>query len=208
MRPHGKYAKVDPAYPRAFAQCDRCSFWFNHDDLQWQYEWAGTSLMNIRVLVCRRCLDKPQEQFRTIILPPDPPPIINARPPNFLYEEYTVRIAEYSAADLPNMPPWDFGPQLIRCLADGVTSRVLSWAGYAKEPADFFILNQDQLAGQDVLGSNLSLILDEGLFELDISLFDGPDVLGAPSGTPGGETELPGIITLDKSLLDGFDVFG
>jgi len=32
-------------------------------------------------------MDVPQEQLRTIILPPDPPPILNARPPNFAYEE-------------------------------------------------------------------------------------------------------------------------
>ena len=39
-------------------------------------------------MVCRdRCFDIPNEQLRTIILPPDPPPILNARVPNFAYAE-------------------------------------------------------------------------------------------------------------------------
>jgi len=37
-------------------------------------------LQNLRILVCNRCLDIPQEQLRAIVLPPDPQPIINARP--------------------------------------------------------------------------------------------------------------------------------
>ena len=88
MEPHGKYARVDAQNPEAFAQCDRCGFWRNRSDLVWQVEWSGTHLYNIQVLVCTdRCYDTPQEQLRTIILPPDPPPILNARVPNFEYEE-------------------------------------------------------------------------------------------------------------------------
>lgn len=39
-------------------------------------------MQNLRILVCKgnNCLDTPQEQLRTIVLPPDPEPIINARP--------------------------------------------------------------------------------------------------------------------------------
>lgn len=40
--------------------------------------------MNLRILVCRPCMDKPQEQLRTIILPPDPEPVQNPR-----QEQYT-----------------------------------------------------------------------------------------------------------------------
>lgn len=88
MRPHGKYARVDAANPEAFAQCDRCGFWRNRGDLVWQIQWGGVNLYNQQLLVCKdRCYDTPNEQLRTIILPPDPPPIINARPPNFTYEE-------------------------------------------------------------------------------------------------------------------------
>lgn len=88
MRPHGKYAVVNANNPEAFAQCDRCGFWRNRSDVVWQTAWAGQHLYNIQVLVCKeRCFDTPNEQLRTIVLPPDPPPIVNARPPNFTYEE-------------------------------------------------------------------------------------------------------------------------
>lgn len=97
-RPHGQYARVNPQNPEAFAQCDRCGFWRNMSDLVWQVEWAGTHIYNERILVCQdRCFDTPQEQFRTIILPPDPPPILNARVPNFAYEEQTIRILQFNS---------------------------------------------------------------------------------------------------------------
>lgn len=86
MRPHGR-AAVNSGSPVAFAQCDRCSFWYNRTELQWQYQWSGTHIYSLGILVCRRCYDTPFEQLRTIILPPDPPPVINARPPNFTAEE-------------------------------------------------------------------------------------------------------------------------
>ena len=87
-RPHGKYAAVDAQNPEAFAVCDRCGFWYNRSKLVWQNAWAGTHLFNTGSLVCfDRCYDIPQEQLRTIILPPDPPPVINSRVPNFTYEE-------------------------------------------------------------------------------------------------------------------------
>jgi hypothetical protein len=118
VRPHGKYAKVDPNNPEAFAQCDRCGFWRNRTDLVWQVDWAGTHLYNKQILVCTdRCFDKPQEQLRTIILPPDPPPVVNARVPDFAYEEQIVLIAQ-QGSPTPE-PPWAAGPQLILCDQSG-----------------------------------------------------------------------------------------
>lgn len=87
MRPHGKYANVNPANPEALAVCDRCSFWYNRSKLRMQNTWAGTHLYSTGFLVCDRCYDVPNEQLRTIILPPDPPPVINARPENFTVDE-------------------------------------------------------------------------------------------------------------------------
>jgi hypothetical protein len=87
MRPHGNHAVVNQQNPEAFAQCDRCGFWWNRSQLLWQMQWSGTHLYNLGILVCPTCIDVPQEQLRTIILPPDPPPVINARPPNFTFEE-------------------------------------------------------------------------------------------------------------------------
>lgn len=83
---HGR-AQVDPDSPRAFAICDRCGFLYNHQDLRWQFEWVGPQLQNLRLLVCETCLDQPQEQLRTIILPPDPLPILNARPEFYAIDE-------------------------------------------------------------------------------------------------------------------------
>ncbi len=83
-RPHGR-ARVNPRSPRAWAICDDCGFTLNHEDLSWQYEWQGPRLVNQRLLICDRCQDQPQPQLRTIVIPQDPPAILNPRP-----ERYTV----------------------------------------------------------------------------------------------------------------------
>lgn len=83
MRAHGRYF-VDQNHPRALATCDRCGFIYNHDQLRWEMQWVGPKLQNQRFLVCDRCWDVPQEQLRTIVLPPDPIPIQNARPENYI----------------------------------------------------------------------------------------------------------------------------
>jgi hypothetical protein len=83
MRPHGK-ARVDSRKPQAHAICDRCGFRYNHVDLVWEVQWIGPRLQNLRFLVCKTCYDKPQEQRRTIVLPPDPLPILNPRPEDFV----------------------------------------------------------------------------------------------------------------------------
>lgn len=87
---HGK-ARVNPKSPEAFAVCDRCQCVYNHRDLKWQHEWRGNNLENIQLLVCRRCLDVPNEQFRTLVLPPDPVPIKDPRPYLYIYAETGFR---------------------------------------------------------------------------------------------------------------------
>lgn len=72
-------ARTSSSNPRAHAICDRCGFRYNHDDLQWQYDWSGASLINRGILVCSDCMDVPQEQLRAIIVPADPVPIQNPR---------------------------------------------------------------------------------------------------------------------------------
>lgn len=123
MRPHGKYASVDPNNPEAFGQCGRCSFWYNLRALSWQLEWAGQRIYSKQILVCERCYDRPDEQLRTIILPPDPPPLPNARVPDFAYEQQTVLIAQFhntGQQPAPNsQPPWGSGPGLILCDQSG-----------------------------------------------------------------------------------------
>lgn len=92
MRPHPRRASTSARSPRAWATCDRCGFVTNHYKLSWQYDWRGTQLQNLRILVCEPCLDKPQRQLGTIILPPDPVSIINARPEQYYTDELTVRL--------------------------------------------------------------------------------------------------------------------
>jgi len=76
-------ARTSPSSPQAHAICDRCGFRYNFVDLQWQFDWRGAALQNLRILVCNSCLDTPQEQLRAIVVPADPTPIINARVQNF-----------------------------------------------------------------------------------------------------------------------------
>lgn len=68
--------------------------WYSLTDLSWQYQWAGPTLQNLRLLVCRDCLDVPQPQLKPRILPPDPMPKLNARPENFLIDDYDYRVTE------------------------------------------------------------------------------------------------------------------
>jgi hypothetical protein len=106
MRPHGN-AQIDSNAPRAVGICDRCGFMYNHDELQWQWDWQqGPRLFNLRILVCRPCLDVPQESGRTIVLPPDPVPIANPRPENYVLADNPLSTLLYNTADnfLPQPP--------------------------------------------------------------------------------------------------------
>jgi hypothetical protein len=83
-RPHGE-AEVDARYPRAHAICDRCGRKTNHFKLRWQMDWRGPRMQNLRILVCHSCYDAPQQNGqRTIMIPADPLPIMNARPENYV----------------------------------------------------------------------------------------------------------------------------
>lgn len=72
--------RVSLRNPNAAGECDACGIWFNLDALQRQFEWRGTKLADTGFLKCRTCLDRPNQQNRTLILPPDPVPRINPRP--------------------------------------------------------------------------------------------------------------------------------
>ena len=134
-RRQSNYVRVNASDPEGAGQCDRCGRWFNLRSLTFQFEWSGTHLYNTGVLVCTQggCLDVPQEQFRTIILPPDPPPLLNARVPNFAYEEQTVLIAQFGGAPgeknfVPaGQPPWGAAPQLLLCDQTGEIPLVMQY---------------------------------------------------------------------------------
>lgn len=101
MRPmRSGRARISARRPKAIGECDRCGFWKNLDGLSPQMQWAGNTLRDTGLLVCSdTCLDVPQDQYRTPILPPDPFPRINPRPsPNTTPVPVTV------GAPLPTSP--------------------------------------------------------------------------------------------------------
>lgn len=90
MRPHPRRARTDQTSPRAWATDDKSGFIGNHEDLCYQFEWRGTQLINTRILCYRDQLDVPQRQLGTFVLPPDPVPVMNARPEQYLIDEVPV----------------------------------------------------------------------------------------------------------------------
>jgi hypothetical protein len=74
------HARVDAHRPAAFAICEMCGFQYNHRDLKWEVQWAGTELRRTGFLVCPTCWDKPNPNVKAKILPADPVPILNPRP--------------------------------------------------------------------------------------------------------------------------------
>tara|TARA_R110000868_G_scaffold13553_7_gene63048 strand:- start:2542 stop:3357 length:816 start_codon:yes stop_codon:yes gene_type:complete len=110
MRQHGR-ANVSINRPRAFAVCDRCGALYNHDQLQWQYQWVGVKLQNLYRLVCQSCLDVPQEQLRTIVLPPDPVPIANARPESYVADDNPMSALGASPVT-PARDYWQYSNQI------------------------------------------------------------------------------------------------
>lgn len=80
-------ARVSERNPEAFSVCQRCGIWGNFSSMQWQHDWRGTALQNIRLLVCNSCLDRPQEQLRAIVVPADPLPVPFTIVEPFVYDE-------------------------------------------------------------------------------------------------------------------------
>jgi hypothetical protein len=95
-------ARISSRNPQALGICDRCGFTYNHVNLNWQFDWRGSTLQNVRILVCRSCLDVPQEQQRAIVVPADPVPIMNARVENWAAAETDYRVA----ASIPTIDPF------------------------------------------------------------------------------------------------------
>jgi hypothetical protein len=84
-------ARTSARRPQAHAICDRCSFRYNRVDLRFQFDWAGSNLINKQILVCSRCYDKPQEQLRAIVIAADPVPVKNPRIEYFVQYETDSR---------------------------------------------------------------------------------------------------------------------
>lgn len=87
-------ARISAKNPQAAGVCDRCGGVVNHVDLSWQFDWAGAALVNKRLLVCDHCMDTPQQQLRSIVLPADPPVIMNARPEYYVQASTDYRTTQ------------------------------------------------------------------------------------------------------------------
>lgn len=106
MSQYSQYGRAvsDPNRPRAHAICDRCGFRYNHDQLKWQYDWRGTKMQNLRWLVCDTCYDQPQQNGqRTILIPADPVPIMNARPEQYVPANNPLSAIGANASPLLNL---------------------------------------------------------------------------------------------------------
>jgi hypothetical protein len=56
--------------------------------MQFQYDYmGGSSPQNLGLIVCGMCLDDLAFQQKLLILPPDPQPIFNTRPENYVVDE-------------------------------------------------------------------------------------------------------------------------
>lgn len=99
-------AYTDPSAPEPPGICDDCGFKYMRSELKWQYDFRGDTLQNLRYLKCWRCLDIPQDQLRTVIVPPDPVPIKDPRPGFYASQEGPAPNPQ-SVVDLL------YGPQFI-----------------------------------------------------------------------------------------------
>ena len=127
-------ARTSARDPRAFAICDRCAIWYNHHQLKWQYDWAGASLINKRILVCDTCYDEPQNQLRAIVLPADPVPIINPRVEPYAWDEIDRRqVSGYNAVSPTTGIPVPQGDTRVTTANDEATNntRVTQQTGEA-----------------------------------------------------------------------------
>jgi hypothetical protein len=97
-------------------------------NLSWQFDWAGAALINKRLLVCNNCTDTPQQQLRSIVLPADPPVIMNARPEYFIQAETDYRMTQGSTVNAKTgitVPGGDFR------ITENDNNRVTQQTGFA-----------------------------------------------------------------------------
>ena len=122
-------ARTSSVNPQAHAICDRCGFRYNHVDLQFQFDWAGATVQNKRILVCRSCLDKMQSQLRAITLPGDPPPILNPRPELYATDATNFRVT--SGMDTVNSKTGILVPGGEFRITEDDSNRVTQQTGFA-----------------------------------------------------------------------------
>lgn len=101
--PTNQRAPTSYKSPAPVGICMRCSFLYHLDQLEEQWEWAGPGMVNKRILVCRRtCLDRPNEQLRTIVIGPDPVP--PSRPSPTFYSQQNQGGTQAPTQGFPPLP--------------------------------------------------------------------------------------------------------
>ena len=121
-------ARTSAKSPQAHAICDRCGARYNHVNLSWQFDWAGAGLINKRILVCNHCTDTPQQQLRSIVLPADPPVVMNARPEYFIQAETDYRMTQGNTVNAKTGIPVPGGDFRI---TENDNNRVTQQTGFA-----------------------------------------------------------------------------
>lgn len=90
-----QHARISARNPRSLARCQRCGRTKNRYALAPQFYWEGPELQNTNVYVCiDSCLDIPNEQLRTLVLPPDPVPIFMPQIEDYEQEITTFFVTE------------------------------------------------------------------------------------------------------------------
>lgn len=79
MRRHGRFI-VNPDAPEPYGICDRHGGMVALSELKFQTEVSGTGIRTTNLRVCSRCTDRHAQFLRTIVIPPDPPPVRDPRP--------------------------------------------------------------------------------------------------------------------------------
>lgn len=206
-------ARVSAKNPQAQGVCDRCGFWSNLVDLQWQYDWRGTSLQNLWIRVCDDCLDVPQEQLRAIQLPADPVPVWQPRPENFDADEIpynTGPIGIPTGLDQNAVMPYDgvvmkpYGVplQLLSVISNGGNTI------YVTCSAPHGLINDNQIAVQGLSDRNACGFFSVVMFTATVFTYTTGNPVAAASlltpttrmitclvGLPRGEKQIPQINT-------------
>jgi hypothetical protein len=89
-------------------------------------------LINLRILVCETCLDTPQIQLRTILLPPDPVPIEYPVPENYQSATNPLSANGFAATDLTTVRPSSYGTMNIGTI-NGAGGMNAVWDGVANK---------------------------------------------------------------------------
>src|SRR5271166_5678414 len=107
-RPHPKRTTLNIDQPDPWGTCDRSGFIGDHSRMKFQFQWAGSALINTGILVHPDQYDVPSDFLRTLIIPPDPDPLFNARP-----EPYTIDETDWLVTDNSLILQTDSGTLLV-----------------------------------------------------------------------------------------------